>query len=64
MNSYQKLKKENEKIKKELDALVNDPDSAFSLLVKMKYKLIRQTEEAIMFGNPTPSNNFYSRITT
>ncbi len=53
MTSYQKLKKENKKLKEIIDALIFRPDSADALHYKFNYKLVRDTENAIMAGSPT-----------
>jgi len=58
MTSYQKLKKENQELKRELNILCSDDDKLYFDKQKIifKYNAYRQMEQAIMFGNA--KNNF------
>lgn len=55
MTSYQKLKEENKRLKGYIEALIFNPDGAEATHIKFNYKLVRDTENAIMAGNPTPT---------
>jgi len=57
MNSYQKLKAENLKLRQQLDTLANEPDSDNGLLIKTLWRMNRKTESYIMSGNPTNDND-------
>jgi len=51
MNSYQKLKEENKKLRKIIEELVFNPDSADSINIKFHFKLLRDVENAVMAGS-------------
>jgi len=53
MTAYQKLKKENAKLKQDLYFLVNYPESATALKVKFEWLLKKKMEEQFMAGSPT-----------
>ena len=57
MNSYQKLKKAVEMLNEEMNILVLEPDSQAALMIKMRIKLRRDIENAIMEGSPTITTN-------
>jgi hypothetical protein len=54
MNSYQKLKKENAKLKRDIRILIDKPDSYDAMWVKTEYRLDRGMEEVIWFSSPLP----------
>lgn len=49
MTTYQRLKKENEILRRELDIVCND-ETIEAIQIKHKYKLLRSTEKAVMNG--------------
>lgn len=51
MNSYQKLKKQNQDLQKELMIVCCDPDSYTGRLISQKYKTLKAVEAAIWFGD-------------
>ena len=57
LSSYQKLKQENRKLKKEIRELVVNPESSKSKLIATRVDLEAQLEESIWFGNPTRSKS-------
>ena len=64
MTTYQKLKKENMELRRELDMLANEPDCAASIIIKMKYRLSRRMKEALWFGNPSFHTKNSTLLTT
>lgn len=52
MTSYQKLKKKVEELEKEIQVLVNKPESTQAQEIKYRYKLASNLERIIWFGNP------------
>lgn len=54
MNSYQKLKAENIKLKQQLDIVVNEPDSKDGVVIRTIWKMNRKIEGAVMAGSRTP----------
>jgi hypothetical protein len=51
MNSYQKLKKEIELLKKEIDTLCTDYNSYESYLIRMNHRMSKNLEITIFMGN-------------
>jgi hypothetical protein len=69
MNSYQKLKKENQDLIKQLMIVCCDYDSYNARLICEKYKTKKSIEAAIWFGeylkdeyNPSKSNGILNKI--
>lgn len=58
MNSYQKLKAENQKLRRDIIILVKEPQSAKEhfeqLAVKMNWQMRLDVEKAVMFGDSSP----------
>lgn len=54
MTSYQKLKAENEKLRDEIDVLVNRYDSKEGMTIRFSYKIKQDIEDTIYFGTRTP----------
>lgn len=51
MSSYQKIKKHNESLLKDLTELVNNPTSIRSLEITAKIKFVTQQTNSVMFGS-------------
>lgn len=51
MNSYQKLKKEIELLKKDIDTLCTDYNSLESFQIRMNNKIAKNLEITIFMGN-------------
>lgn len=64
MTSYQKIKADNERLRLEIFALVNAPDSVEAISIKHKYKMIIQVEKAVWMGDSTANifNGFLKQI--
>lgn len=69
MNSYQKLKKENQDLIKQLMIVCCDYDSYNARLICEKYRTIKSFETAIWFGeylkeeySPTRTNGILNKI--
>lgn len=54
MNSYQKLKAENLKLKQHLDIVVNEPDSKDGFAIRTFWVMNRRIKGDVMVGNRTP----------
>ena len=52
MTTYQKLKAENLKLKRELDIVCNEQNSEDAHYIKGKYIILRAAEKAVFNGNP------------
>lgn len=52
MTTYQRLKAENKKLKRELQIILFEPDSYEAQSIKFGYSLLNDIEKQIMFGNP------------
>lgn len=66
MNSYQKLKAENKRLKECIESLVFNPDGAESMNIKFSYKLLRDVEIQLLGGsasNQNQTNGILSQIT-
>ena len=50
LTSYQRLKLENDRLKEEIRLLIFKPDSVMSSLVKLKYKVTKNVEDAMWYG--------------
>lgn len=50
MNSYQKLKKENEELKKKIAVLCDSPLSLEAVCIKVEHKLKLEIESAVWDG--------------
>lgn len=64
LSSYQKLKRKNEKLRQEIRALIEKPDSSEALAIRSRHTLRYDMENAIMFGfqnNTEDSHGFYKR---
>ena len=53
MNSYQKLKKAVKMLSDEINILVLEPNSQAALMIKIRVKFNRDTENQIMAGSST-----------
>lgn len=51
MNSYQKLKKQIELLKKDIDTLCTDYNSYESVMIRMNNKMAKNLEITIFMGN-------------
>lgn len=61
MTSYQKLKAENSKLKKQLDIVCNE-DGIDSYNIKMQYKIKRKFEKGIWFGGGNVNQVIFNGI--
>jgi hypothetical protein len=50
MTSYQKLKSQNERLKKEIQILIYEPNSGQALAIRAGWELKRHLEEAVWGG--------------
>lgn len=66
MNSYQKLKAENNRLKGYIEQLIFNPDGAEATHIRFNYKLVRDTERVLMEGEVTnvgsSTNGIISKI--
>lgn len=62
LSSYQKLKLENEELKKDIFLLLKKGDTVDGQLVKARYLLSYSFSDAVMFGDTGVSGNRYSGI--
>jgi len=53
MTTYQRLKKENEQMRRELDIVCNEPNSREGFSIKSKYRFKRKIEEQFWNGDTT-----------
>ncbi len=54
--SYQKLKAENKKLKKDIFWMVMNPNSVRAIIIKNRWKMIFELEMAVWKGNPITPN--------
>ena len=57
LTSYQKLKLENQKLKKDIFNLVRKENELDGIITKARYSIMYDTHDAIMFGGQTSENN-------
>ena len=62
MTAYQKLKAENERLKRDLREVCLNPDSYLSFIIKKGYKLNRDLVREIMIGGPIINRMEYKGI--
>ena len=53
ISSYEKLKIENESLRKDIYNLIRNADKEEGLCVKRRYQIIYLLEDSVMFGNTT-----------
>lgn len=58
MNSYQKLKKENSKLKSEIHQLITNPNSLESEMIRARHKISYEQFEEMLFGNYDQQHTF------
>ena len=51
MTTYQRLKKENAELKKQLITIANSPDSVDGIVIKNYWVLIKKTEDVFWAGD-------------
>ncbi len=61
MNSYQKLKKENEQLKRELSTLANDPASLEAEKIRFLYRARKELADGVFFGRAAQDINKRTR---
>lgn len=52
VTTYQRLKAENKRLRKEIYIILFEPDSFEAIEIKFGYSLLNDIEKAIMAGNP------------
>ena len=57
LTSYQKLKLENQELKKDIFNLVRKENELDGITTKARYSIMYDTHDAIMFGSRTTENN-------
>ena len=62
MTPYQKLKAENERLRRDLIEVCTNPNSYLSFIIKKGYKLNRDLSNAIMAGEPNLNRMEYKGI--
>lgn len=53
--TYQRIKKENEELKRQLIIVTQHPQSSEADLITMQWRIRADTEKAMWFGNSTTS---------
>ena len=65
LTSYQKLKLENQELKKDIFNLVRKENEIDGITTKARYSMMHDTHDAIMFGSRTMDNDsMFSGIMT
>ena len=62
LSSYQKLKKENERLQNEIYTLIREADTEKGIMLKMQYNIHYDQIDAIMFGSITFQNTTFGGI--
>lgn len=63
ISAYQKLKQENERLRKNIDILVLKPNSIEGICLKRQVRIMHETEKAIWSGEPfSDANNKFTGI--
>ena len=58
MNSYQKLKKQNQELKQDLIKISCDSNSQEAYMIKKKWKMIAAMEYSLYYAKMYEKNNF------
>jgi len=62
LSSYQKLKKENERLRNEIYTLIRESETEKGIMLKMRYNIYYDQIDAIMMGSRTSDRTTFGGI--